>query len=82
MRSFDEYKDIINTHLTDLIAECKEGDTITLTVYRDDEILEIDVKIGVRKQSTLPEEEPEEQPKEQFDRSEWPSDKRQETPFG
>ena len=68
--------------LTDLIAECKEGDTITLTVYRDDEILEIDVKIGVRKQSTLPEEKPEEQPKEQFDRSEWPSDKRQETPFG
>ena len=47
--------------LSAAVAHGEEGDKYVLTVYRDGETLEIMVKLGVRQQSALPDEQEEEQ---------------------
>lgn len=42
------------SELTSLLSRHKEGDVITLTVYRDGELLTIKVTLGVRQQAALP----------------------------
>jgi serine protease Do len=53
--------------LTGIIAGCDEGDVLTLTVYRDDDILDIEVEIGIRRQSTSPDAKQEVKPENHSD---------------
>lgn len=53
--------------LTGIIAGCDEGDVLTLTVYRDDDILDIEVEIGIRRQSTSPNAKQEVKPENHSD---------------
>ena len=43
--------------LISILSQGKEGEKFTLTVNRDGETIKVKVKIGIRQQSTLPEEE-------------------------
>ncbi len=45
------------TELSSAIARCKIGDTVTLTIYRQGQTLEVSVTIGEEIQSTTPEKE-------------------------
>ena len=45
------------SELTSLLSQHKEGDAITLTVYRDGETLKIKVTLGVRQQAALPDDQ-------------------------
>lgn len=45
------------SELTSLLSQHKEGDVITLTVYRDGETLKIKVTLGVRQQAALPDDQ-------------------------
>ncbi len=54
---FGDTKITGRTDLSSAIARCKIGDTVTLTVYRQGQILEVSVTIGEQIQSTAPEKE-------------------------
>ncbi len=54
---FGDTKITGRTDLSTAIARCKIGDTVTLTVYRQGQTLEIGVTIGEQIQSTTPEKE-------------------------
>jgi serine protease Do len=49
------------TELCSILAEGKEGDKYTLTVYRNGETIEVNVKLGVRRQDALPDEQKDEE---------------------
>ncbi len=54
---FGDTKITGRTELSTAIARCKIGDTVTLTVYRQGQTLEVSVTIGEQIQSTTPEKE-------------------------
>ncbi len=54
---FGDTKITGRTELSSAIARCKIGDTVTLTVYRQGQTLEVRVTIGEQIQSTTPEKE-------------------------
>ncbi len=54
---FGDTKITGRTELSSAIARCKIGDTVTLTVYRQGQTLEVSVTIGEQIQSTTPEKE-------------------------
>ncbi len=54
---FGDTKITGRTDLSTAIARCKIGDTVTLTVYRQGQTLEIGITIGEQIQSTTPEKE-------------------------
>ncbi len=61
-----------SSDLVDLVGKAAPGDTLTLSVYRQGEKLELTVEIGEQTQSALP-EETEEQPQQQMDQQQLPS---------
>ena len=61
-----------SSDLVDLVGKATPGDTVTLSVYRQGEKLELTVEIGEQTQSALPEEK-EEQPQQQMDQQQLPS---------
>ena len=48
------------TDLCSILSEGKEGDKYTLTVYRDGETIKVTVKLGLRRQDALPDEQKDE----------------------
>ncbi len=54
---FGDTKITGRTDLSAAVARCKIGDTVTLTVYRQGQTLEVTVTIGEQIQSTTPEKE-------------------------
>ena len=55
------------SELTSLLGQHKEGDEITLTVYRDGQLLKIKVTLGVRQQAALPEDQKQQDQQDQQD---------------
>ncbi len=54
---FGDTKITGRSDLSTVIARCKIGDTVTLTVYRQGQTLEVSITIGEQIQSTTPEKE-------------------------
>ena len=68
-----------SSSLSEAISQGKEGDVVTLTVYRDEEVLEIKVTLGVRQQDARAQKE---EPDTRSGYPDWNQDRQPDSPHG
>lgn len=68
-----------SSSLSEVISQGKEGDVVTLTVYRDEEVLEIKVTLGVRQQDAHARKE---EPDTRSGYPDWNQDRQPDSPHG
>ena len=68
-----------SSSLSEAISQGKEGDVVTLTVYRDEEVLEIKVTLGVRQQDARARKE---EPETRSGYPDWNQDRQPDSPHG